>query len=91
MSTPTAFDPQSVPESALAALVARRSSRRQEPTPNRAPASAVAAIDRLVVALVAVFALAFLGERPSGGDWLGIGLETLGWWCLRGSGRTLVA
>lgn len=41
-------------------------------------ASAVAPIDKLSVVLVAVFAVAFLGERPSGRDWLGIGLVALG-------------
>lgn len=35
-------------------------------------ASLVAPVDRLSVVLVAVFALLFLGERPSLRDWLGI-------------------
>lgn len=35
-------------------------------------ASKVAPIDKLSVVLVAVFAVAFLGERPSGVAWLGI-------------------
>lgn len=37
------------------------------------PASRVAPIDKLSVLLVALFATAFLGERPSPRDWLGIG------------------
>lgn len=41
-------------------------------------ASQVAPVDKLSVVLVAVFAVAFLGERPSGGAWLGIGLVALG-------------
>ena len=36
------------------------------------PASRVAPIDKLSVVLVAVFAVAFLGERLSGPNWLGI-------------------
>jgi len=35
-------------------------------------ASQVAPVDKLSVMLVAVFAVAFLGERPSVRDWLGI-------------------
>lgn len=35
-------------------------------------ASQVAPIDKLSVLLVAVFAVVFLGERPSTGEWLGI-------------------
>ncbi len=34
----------------------------------------VAPVDKLSVVLVALFAVAFLGERPSGRDWLGIAL-----------------
>ena len=41
-------------------------------------ASQVAPIDKLSVVLVAVFAFAFLGERPSGQDWVGIGLVGAG-------------
>ncbi len=37
-------------------------------------ASKVAPIDKLSVVLVAVFAVLFLGERPSARDWLGIAL-----------------
>jgi transporter family protein len=42
------------------------------------PASGVASIDKLSVALVAVFAVAFLGERPSPLAWLGIALVGTG-------------
>src|SRR5437016_2582770 len=35
-------------------------------------ASNVAPVDKLSLVLVAVFAFLFLGERPSGRDWLGI-------------------
>lgn len=35
-------------------------------------ASKVAPIDKLSVVLVAIFAVAFLGERPTGSEWLGI-------------------
>jgi bacterial/archaeal transporter family protein len=35
-------------------------------------ASKVAPIDKLSLVLVAIFAFAFLGERPSGREWLGI-------------------
>ena len=35
-------------------------------------ASKVAPVDKLSLVLVAVFAFLFLGERPSGRDWLGI-------------------
>lgn len=31
-------------------------------------------MDKFSVVLVAIFAFAFLGERPSGRDWLGIAL-----------------
>ena len=36
------------------------------------PASQVAPVDKLSLLLVAVFAFAFLGERPSAREWLGI-------------------
>jgi transporter family protein len=42
------------------------------------PASKVAPIDKLSVVLVAVFALLFLGERPSARDWTGIALIAVG-------------
>ena len=42
------------------------------------PASLVAPIDKLSVVLVAVFAFAFLGERPNVQGWLGIGCVALG-------------
>lgn len=41
-------------------------------------ASQVAAVDKLSVLLVAVFAVAFLGERPSAREWLGLGLVAAG-------------
>ena len=41
-------------------------------------ASQVAPIDKLSVVLVAVFAFLFLGERPSGQNWLGIALIAAG-------------
>lgn len=41
-------------------------------------ASKVAPVDKLSVALVAVLAVAFLGERPAPRDWLGIGLVGAG-------------
>lgn len=47
------------------------------------PATLVAPIDKLSVVLVALFAFAFLGERPSGQGWLGIALI--------GSGAVLLA
>ena len=37
-------------------------------------AAQVAPIDKLSVVLVAIFAFLFLGERPSGTNWLGIAL-----------------
>ena len=42
------------------------------------PASKVAPIDKLSLVLVAVFAFAFLGERPTGRDWTGILLVAIG-------------
>jgi transporter family protein len=42
------------------------------------PASMVAPIDKLSVVLVALFAFAFLGERPSTTGWMGIGLIAAG-------------
>jgi transporter family protein len=42
------------------------------------PAAQVAAIDKTSVLLVALFAVAFLGERPAVRDWLGIGLVAAG-------------
>jgi bacterial/archaeal transporter family protein len=42
------------------------------------PASMVAPIDKLSVVLVALFAFAFLGERPSAVGWMGIGLIAAG-------------
>jgi bacterial/archaeal transporter family protein len=41
-------------------------------------ASKVAPVDKFSLVLVAVFAFAFLGERPSPRDWLGIGLVASG-------------
>jgi bacterial/archaeal transporter family protein len=41
-------------------------------------ASKVAPVDKLSVVLVAIFAVAFLGERPPGGAWVGIGLIAAG-------------
>ena len=41
-------------------------------------ASQVAPIDKLSVVLVAVFAFLFLGERPSGTNWIGIALIAVG-------------
>ncbi len=41
-------------------------------------ASKVAPVDKFSLVLVAVFAYAFLGERPSVRDWLGIGLVASG-------------
>lgn len=41
-------------------------------------ASKVAPVDKLSVVLVAVFAAAFLGERPAPRDWLGIALVAAG-------------
>ena len=41
-------------------------------------ASRVAPIDKLSVVLVALFATAFLGERPTPREWLGIGLVGAG-------------
>ena len=41
-------------------------------------ASQVAAVDKLSVLLVAVFAVAFLGERPMAREWLGLGLVAAG-------------
>jgi bacterial/archaeal transporter family protein len=41
-------------------------------------ASQVAPVDRLSLVLVALFAVAFLGERPAVPDWVGIGLVTAG-------------
>jgi transporter family protein len=42
------------------------------------PATLVAPIDKLSVVLVALFAFAFLGERPSAAGWLGISLIAAG-------------
>lgn len=41
-------------------------------------ASKVAPVDKLSLVLVAVFAFAFLGERPSLREWMGIGLVAAG-------------
>jgi transporter family protein len=41
-------------------------------------ASQVAPIDKLSVVLVAIFAFLFLGERPSGTNWVGIALIAAG-------------
>jgi transporter family protein len=38
------------------------------------PASKVAPIDKLSVVMVALFAFAFLGERLSPRNWIGVGL-----------------
>lgn len=42
------------------------------------PASQVAPIDKLSVLFVTLFAVFFLGERPSGQEWTGIGLIVIG-------------
>nr|WP_298791514.1 EamA family transporter [uncultured Campylobacter sp.] len=41
-------------------------------------ASQVAPIDKLSVVLVVVFAVIFLGERPSAREWIGIALIASG-------------
>lgn len=41
-------------------------------------ASQVAPIDKFSIVLVTLFAVFFLGERPTGQDWMGIGLITVG-------------
>ncbi len=41
-------------------------------------AARVAPVDKLSVVLVAVFAVVFLGERPSPRDWIGIAMVTAG-------------
>jgi transporter family protein len=41
-------------------------------------AALVAAVDKLSVVLIAIFAFIFLGERPSGWGWLGIVLVGIG-------------
>ena len=41
-------------------------------------ASQVAPIDKFSLVLVTTFAVIFLGERPSGQDWVGIGLVAAG-------------
>lgn len=41
-------------------------------------ASKVAPVDKLSLVLVAIFAFAFLGERPSAREWLGIAMVTAG-------------
>jgi bacterial/archaeal transporter family protein len=41
-------------------------------------AARVAPIDKLSVVLVAIFAVAFLGERPSAANWAGIALIAMG-------------
>ena len=41
-------------------------------------ASKVAPVDKFSLVLVAVFAFAFLGERPSMREWMGIGLVASG-------------
>ena len=42
------------------------------------PASQVAPVDKLSLLLVAVFAFAFLGERPSAREWVGIAMVGAG-------------
>jgi len=41
-------------------------------------ASQVAPVDKFSLVLVALFAFVFLGERPSGREWLGIGMVAAG-------------
>ena len=41
-------------------------------------ASQVAPIDKFSLVLVTIFAVIFLGERPSGQDWVGIGFVAAG-------------
>ena len=41
-------------------------------------ASKVAPVDKLSLILVAIFAFIFLGERPSGREWIGISLVGIG-------------
>ena len=41
-------------------------------------ASQVAPVDKFSLVLVALFAVWFLGEKPSGQEWLGIGLVAAG-------------
>ena len=44
----------------------------------RGPASQVAPVDKFSLVLVAIFAFAFLGERPAPREWLGIGMVAAG-------------
>ena len=55
------------------------------------PASQVAPIDKLSLVLVAVFAYAFLGERPTLRDWCGIGLVAVGVVECRSNGESIAA
>ena len=50
-------------------------------------ASQVAPVDKFSIVLVAIFAYAFLGERPSLKEWLGIGLVASGVLLLAFAGR----
>lgn len=45
-------------------------------------AARVAPLDKLSVVLVAVFGVAFLGERLAPLNWLGVALMALGAWCV---------
>lgn len=73
-SNPFALPPRSLVFLALSALATGASWICYFRALQMGEASKVAPVDKLSVVLVAVFAFLFLGERPSGREWLGIAM-----------------
>ena len=73
-SNPAALPPKTLAFLALSALATGLSWLCYFRALQLGRASEVAPVDKLSVVLVAVFAFWFLGERPTGLGWLGIGL-----------------
>lgn len=82
-SNPLALPPRTLGFLALSALATGASWLCYFRALQAGPASQVAALDKLSVVLVALFAVAFLGERPNALAWAGIALV--------GTGAVLIA
>lgn len=77
-SNPLALPPKSLLFLALSALATGASWISYFRALQVGEASKVAPVDKLSLVLVAIFAVIFLGERPAGREWFGIGLVATG-------------
>lgn len=77
-ASPLALPPRSLAFLALSALATGASWVCYFRALQTGPAAQVASLDKLSVVLVALVAVAFLGERPGAWTWLGIALVSAG-------------